>query len=497
MPYVGLENVEPHTMRLIGHGSAADVRSSCLRFSVDDVLYGRMRPYLNKVWVAEFEGLCSAEFIVFPKREEITSAFLAAQLNSEDFVVFANGQVSGERPRVDFDKLSSFPILLPPAAEQNRITARLDVAVSAIRRAETASTRARERLERYRTAVLRAAVTGDLTDSWREKHAQGTQTGNAVLGQLISARRNRQGKPQLKLFQDKEPTPSNVARKSRDPEPSKPDIELMPEIPKSWTWASLGMVADVGTGIFVSQNRKVENPVSLPYLRVANVLRGSLDLSDVKSMKVEKQRAADYLLHVGDVLFTEGGDRDKLGRGWVWEGKIDMCVHQNHVFRARPFDPSLVNPKLLSHWGNTFGQEFFLKYGKQTTNLASINRGVLSRLPVPVAPVEEQSEILREIERRVASAEKLSATLDMQQKRARMTRQTLLSDAFSGRLLPQNPDDEPADALIERSRAIRIAADAEREQLEKSNRSTGTKGSDSMRESSPTSESLIHCCPAL
>ena len=469
MPYVGLEHVEPHTMKLLGHGYGSEVRSSCLRFSRGDVLYGRMRPYLNKVWVAEFDGVCSAEFIVFPRRDEISSQFLAARLNSEDFVTFANGQVSGERPRVDFDKLSRFPILLPPAAEQERITAKLDAALSALRRAESASARARGRLQRYRTAVLRAAVIGDLTREWRAKHRASKQeavgAGETLLSQLLIARQSRQKKAQFGLFQEEEQTPRNDQRKTHHPELPQPNIEDMPEIPESWAWASLEMIAEIGTGISVSQNRRVENPVSLPYLRVANVLRGYLDLSEVRTIRVEKDRTAHYLLHVGDVLFTEGGDRDKLGRGWIWEGQIDKCVHQNHIFRARPFDLALVSPKLISHWGNTFGQQFFLKHGKQTTNLASISRGVLSRLPVPMAPPEEQTEVLRELDHRLASADKLSAALDAQLERARVTHRSILHDAFSGTLIQQKPDDEPADALLERIRATRPALETGRKHL--------------------------------
>jgi restriction endonuclease S subunit/predicted ATPase len=491
MPYVGLENIEPHTMKLLGHGYASEVRSSCLRFSKGGVLYGKMRPYLNKVWVAEFDGLCSAEFIVFSKREEITSEFLAARLNSEDFVAFANGQVSGERPRVDFDKLARFTILLPPAAEQERITAKLDAALSALRRAEAASVRARARLQRYRSAVLRASVIGELTREWREKQPiTKQQTAETVLNRFVLARRKRHEEGQLGLFQEKEQALRSDRQKSRPTELAHPDLEDMPTIPESWAWASMEMIADIGTGISVSQNRRVENPVSLPYLRVANVLRGYLDLSDVRTIRVEKDRVTAYLLEVGDILFTEGGDRDKLGRGWIWEGQIDKCVHQNHIFRARPFDLSLVSPKLISHWGNTFGQQFFLKHGKQTTNLASINRGVLSRLPVPMASPEEQTEILREIDHRLASADKLSAALDKQLDRARVTHQSILSDAFSGTLIPQNPDDEPADALIERIRATRAASEAERKPPRQESQPTRKRGSDSMRESSPTSESL-------
>lgn len=494
MPYVGLENIQPHTMKLLGHRRAGEIRSSSVRFSKGDVLYGKMRPYLNKVWVAEFDGLCSGEFIVFPMHDGLTSEFLAARLNSEDFVTFANGQVSGERPRVDFDKLSRFPILLPPAAEQERIAAKLGVAVSALRRAQSASIRARERLRRYRTGVLNAAVTGELTRKWREtqqtNREQGIGTGEALLKQLLLVRRNHWEQTELKRLRERGKTPRNDRWKTRYLEPAEPNISDMPGLPKAWAWASLEMIAGIGSGISVSQNRRVENPVRLPYLRVANVLRGYLDLSDVKTIRVEKDRAADYLLRVGDILFTEGGDRDKLGRGWIWEGQIDKCVHQNHIFRARPFDPSHVNPSLISHWGNTFGQQFFLKYGKQTTNLASINRKVLGRLPVPIAPTEEQTEILREIDRRLAAADKLKVALEKQLERTRVTRQSILRDAFAGTLVPQNSDDEPAAVLLERIRDERVRSETERKRVRREIRPTRTKRSDTMRQPLPSPESL-------
>jgi type I restriction enzyme, S subunit len=95
-------------MRLIETGEAGAIRSSSFRFSTGDVLYGRMRPYLNKVWVAEFDGICSAEFLVFPSRDGLRNEFLAARLNADDFVSYANQQVSGERPRADFESYHDF-----------------------------------------------------------------------------------------------------------------------------------------------------------------------------------------------------------------------------------------------------------------------------------------------------------------------------------------------------------------------------------------------------
>lgn len=453
MPYVGLEHIEPHTMRLLGQGQAGDVRSSSLRFSTGDILYGRMRPYLNKVWIAEFDGLCSPEFLVFPRRDGLRNEFFAARLNAEDFVTYANQQVSGERPRVDFEKLSRFPLWLPPTEEQERITAKLITALHSLQRAEMAATRARAKLPGYRTAVLNSAFTGELTHAWREtmrKRKNGKiETGEALLLRFFAARGSDEVQLDLEGFSAKTPDAlaeaSSLRAITTDP----------PSLPETWACASLKAIAEIGSGISVSQSRRLEDPIAIPYLRVANVLRGRLDLTEVKTIRVERNRVSDYLLRPGDVLFTEGGDRDKLGRGWIWEGQLPECVHQNHVFRVRLYDPSLVNPRLVSHWGNTFGQAFFIEHGKQTTNLASINRSVLGQLPVPIPPREEQTELLTEINRRLVAADKLEQTLDKQLAAAHAARQSLLREAFFGRLVPQDPKDEPASAALERLRAAR------------------------------------------
>ena len=104
----------------------------------------------------------------------------------------------------------------------------------------------------------------------------------------------------------------------------------------------------------------------MPYLRVANVQRGYLDLSEVKQIDAPRFDIEDLRLQLGDILFNQGGDRDKLGRGWIWEGQLPECIYQNHVFRARLYSDEL-SPKLVSWWGNTFGRAYFLREGKQTT----------------------------------------------------------------------------------------------------------------------------------
>jgi type I restriction enzyme S subunit len=169
-------------------------------------------------------------------------------------------------------------------------------------------------------------------------------------------------------------------------------------------------------------------------LRVANVQRGYLDLTDIKLIDASEQDIADLCLKPGDVLFNEGGDRDKLGRGWIWNGEIAECIHQNHVFRARLHDAQ-IEPKYVSWFGNTVGQKYFIEQGKQTTNLASINLTKLGALPIPIPPPQEQFRIVREVDVRLSVIEQMEALVEKNLKRAETLRQSILRMAFSGRLV--------------------------------------------------------------
>jgi type I restriction enzyme S subunit len=176
------------------------------------------------------------------------------------------------------------------------------------------------------------------------------------------------------------------------------------------------------------------------------VQRGYLDLSIVATIRVAPEKAKSLRLMPGDVLFNEGGDRDKLGRGWVWAGEIDNCIHQNHVFRARL--TADFEPKFLSWHGNTFGQQWFEQHGRQTTNLASLNLKTLSAFPVPAPPRDEQRQVVAELELRMSVLNVMSASVVSALERGRALRGGLLREAFAGRLVPQDPSDEAASALL-------------------------------------------------
>lgn len=232
------------------------------------------------------------------------------------------------------------------------------------------------------------------------------------------------------------------------------DAPELPKLAAGWCWTTLETIAEINGGITKDQKRKATATTrEVPYLRVANVQRGFLDLNEIKTILADADELDTLRLRTGDVLFTEGGDRDKLGRGWVWNDEIADCIHQNHIFRAR-LKTDDISPKFVSLHGNTFGQEWFSRTGKQTTNLASINKGVLRRFPIPVAPANEQRRIVAKIEELFSDLDAGVAALQRARANLKRYRASVLKSAVEGKLTAdwraQHSQTEPASVLLQR-----------------------------------------------
>ena len=204
-------------------------------------------------------------------------------------------------------------------------------------------------------------------------------------------------------------------------------------VPAHWTVERLKFLGEIRSGVAKGKDLGQGDTVKLPYLRVANVQDGYVDLSEVSEIEVPVNEASRYLLKRGDVLMNEGGDNDKLGRGAVWRGQIDPCIHQNHVFAVRLSDPA--DAEWVSRFTSTdAARTYFFLRSKQSTNLASINQTNVRELPVPMPPKGERSAILNEL-RRVAEA-----TSDLVDHalghidRLREYRSSLISAAVTGQL---------------------------------------------------------------
>ena len=155
---------------------------------------------------------------------------------------------------------------------------------------------------------------------------------------------------------------------------------FLPDLP--YERLPLGEIATVSAGLTLGSEPSGASSVALPYLRVANVQDGHIDTSGLKMVRVPRTDVQRYALRNGDLLLTEGGDFDKLGRGAVWDGRIEPCLHQNHIFRVR-CRPDLVIPDYLAiYTASPLGRRYFLSVAKQTTNLASINSTQLRAMPV-------------------------------------------------------------------------------------------------------------------
>ncbi|MCF5840775.1 restriction endonuclease subunit S [Aeromonas veronii] len=166
--------------------------------------------------------------------------------------------------------------------------------------------------------------------------------------------------------------------------------------PKGWDEVILKDIADIRSGVTKGKIVKDDDAITLPYMRVANVQDGYLDLSSIQEITVSQKDAKKSMLQIGDILLTEGGDPDKLGRGHVWNGEIENCIHQNHIFSVRVMDRDYVRPSFLSSViSSPRGKKYFLKVGKQTTGIATINKTVLSEFLPFIPPLEMQDKYLR------------------------------------------------------------------------------------------------------
>jgi type I restriction enzyme, S subunit len=197
-------------------------------------------------------------------------------------------------------------------------------------------------------------------------------------------------------------------------------------IPQDWEVVVLADVAKVKSGIAKNSNISVSNPVSVSYLRVANVQDGYLNLAEMSQIQVSQSDVTRYEVLHGDVLMNEGGDLDKLGRGSMWQGELSPCVHQNHVFVVR-CGPSL-EPSFLNIWtGTNQARRYFLVAGKQTTNLASINKTALGQLPVALPSAPEQRAIATALSDVDALLAKLEQLIDKKRDLKQAAMQQLLT----------------------------------------------------------------------
>lgn len=320
---------------------------------------------------------------------------------------------------VNIGDLRKLPVPVAPVAEQERIVAAIDEAFSKLGAGEAGLRTVGHLLKRMRAAVLAAAVTGRLV-------------------------------PQ-------DPTDAPATKLLADLGAGVVDPPAGEVTPSGWAWSLLGDVTEIGGGI-QKQPKRAPSRHPVPFLRVANVGRGTLNLDDVHLIEVFDGELARYGLRAGDLLVVEGnGSADQIGRAALWGGAIEPCVHQNHLIRVRP--TRVVLPAFLElYWNSPGGSHRVQSVASSTSGLHTLSTGKLKSLPVVVPPVEEQARIVAEVERQLTFLDVCERITAAELTRSAALRRSVLKSAFEGRLVPQDASDEPASVLLDRIRAERASA---------------------------------------
>ncbi len=205
----------------------------------------------------------------------------------------------------------------------------------------------------------------------------------------------------------------------------------METIPRGWSLTCLKRIAEIQTGLTLGKT--YEGPlVERPYLRVANVQDGHLDLDDVSVIEVPPAVAAGVELRAGDVLMTEGGDLDKLGRGYLWHGQIPHCLHQNHIFAVRCFAHKLRPAFLAYATASRYGRDYFEATGKRTTNLANTNATKVGQFPIPLPSTTEQDEICEFLDTKLTEVKLIATTIEAQVATLTAYRKSLIHECVTG-----------------------------------------------------------------
>jgi len=359
--------------------------------------------------VERFASTQTTITLQFPDQE--LAAYTCLWLKTVNWSSLTKG---GAIPMLTVGDINELVVPLAPLGEERRIVAKLEKLLDKVDTCQERLAKIPVLLKRFRQSVLAAACSSRLTADWRAEN------------------------PQREIERNTAPDDA-------------PDVAL------TWGWKRLSEISQLRGGVTKGRKFNGKKTVQLPYLRVANVQDGYLDLREIKLIEALPEDKEKYALKVDDLLFTEGGDRDKLGRGTVWRGEIADCIHQNHIFRARLLTSEVVPDFISLATKSDFSRRYFFENASQTVNLASINVTMLGALPIPLPPLAEQQEIVRRVEALFALADQIEARYAKAKAHVEKLGQSILAKAFRGELVPQDPNDEPASVLLAQIRAGRVA----------------------------------------
>ena len=416
-----------------------------------NVLFSTVRTYLKNIAMVppEFDGeVASTGFCVLNPADEIDHKFIFYFVLNDEFISKLNPLQRGTSyPAVRDRDVMSQAVMLPPLPEQHRIVAeiekqftRLDASIDGLKRAQA-------NLKRYRASVLKAACEGKLVPTEAElARAEGRdyEPADRLLERILAERRAQ--------------WESQEKRRGKYKEPTTPDTSDLPDLPRGWTWATIGQLSSriqYGTSAKASADAS-----GTPVIRMGNIQEGNLDLSDLKYLPRQHPETHKTLLAPGDLLFNRTNSSELVGKSAVYKDSHPTASFASYLIRVI-FLGGLSPDYVCAHINSQHGRAYISTVKSQQVGQANVNGTKLAAMPIPLPPLTEQRRIVAEVERHLSVIQKAEAAVDAGLKRAERLRQSILKQAFSGQLVPQDPDDEPASVLLERIRAERVEAEAE------------------------------------
>jgi type I restriction enzyme S subunit len=332
-------------------------------------------------------------------------------------------------------QLADLPFALPPLPEQRRIVAEIETQFTRLEAGVAALERVQANIRRYKAAVLQAACEGRLVPTEAELARVGAhrdaplpyEPADQLLARILGERRAR--------WEAEDPG-------KRYQEPAPPDTKSLPELPEGWVWATVEQIADHRLGKMLDKAKNKGTP--RPYLRNLNVRWFGFDLTDIQYMRVMDEELDNVSVRAGDLVVCEGGEP---GRAAIWDKPGESMVIQKALHRVRPavgISPWYLAYRLAADASAGVLEEYFTG-----STIKHFTGQSLGSYIFPLPPTSEQRRIVAEVERRLSLVGALEASVEAALVRAGRLRQAVLKQAFEGRLVPQDPDDEPASVLLE------------------------------------------------
>ncbi|WP_024851426.1 restriction endonuclease subunit S [Hydrogenovibrio kuenenii] len=342
---------------------------------------------------------------------------------------------------------------IPPLKEQGRIFEKIEELFSDLDSGISELKVAQLKLTQYRQSLLKSAVEGTLTQQWREANSDKTEeTGPKLLERILKERRALWEQQKLEEFKAKEKKPTK-GWKEKYPEPVKPDTKGLPILPDGWVWATIDQLAV--NKRYGSSSKTNDDSSGVPVLRMGNIQNGELDYDQLKFLPVDHNEFPSLLLNDGDLLFNRTNSAELVGKTAIYRD-IGKPVSYASYLIAVTFTEHFL-PEIAAHYINSvLGKKWIAEVMNQTAGQANVNGTKLGALAVPLPSLGEQKALIERVANELDAVDRQDKAASFGLKQSDAQRKNILKSAFSGQLVPQNPNDEHASVLLEKIKKERV-----------------------------------------